>query len=268
MQKGIYKLLLKMMEREEPAALVTVVETKGSSPGKPGFKMLVDLQGNTVGTIGGGLVEATAINEAVEAIRLNTPKYSTYSLDNNTAAGLGMICGGETTVFIDIIVSPETVLIAGAGHIAQPLALMSKILGFRVIVLDDREEFCNKERFPTADECLVGDIEYLLEEAKINENTYLVIVTRGHSHDEKALEKTINSKARYLGMIGSEKKVDTIFQNLLNKGISENKLKQVYAPIGLDIGAKTAEEISVSILSQIISVKNKGKSLAIQHNSN
>jgi xanthine dehydrogenase accessory factor len=259
MQNEIYEVLLKMMGKEEPAALVTVVQTKGSSPGKPGFKMLVDLQGNTVGTIGGGLVEATVINEAREAIRLNTPKYSTYNLNNDTAAGLGMICGGETTVFIDVIVSPETLLIIGAGHIAQPLALMAKILNFRVIVIDDREDFCNRERFPTADECQVGDIVKLLEEANINENTYLVIVTRGHSYDEKALEKTLNSKARYLGMIGSQKKVQTVFQNLLNKGFSEEKLKEVYAPIGLDIGAETPEEISVSILSQIIEVRNKGK---------
>jgi xanthine dehydrogenase accessory factor len=259
MQNEIYEVLLEMMGKEEPAALVTVVQTKGSSPGKPGFKMLVDLQGNTVGTIGGGLVEATVINEAREAIRLNTPKYSTYNLNNDTAAGLGMICGGETTVFIDVIVSPETFLIIGAGHIAQPLALMAKILNFRVIVIDDREDFCNRERFPTADECQVGDIVKLLEEANINENTYLVIVTRGHSYDEKALEKTLNSKARYLGMIGSQKKVQTVFQNLLNKGFSEEKLKEVYAPIGLDIGAETPEEISVSILSQIIEVRNKGK---------
>jgi xanthine dehydrogenase accessory factor len=260
MQKEIYEILMAMMEKEEPAALVTVVETKGSSPGKLGFKMLVDLQGNTVGTIGGGLVEATAIKEAVEAIKLNTPKHITYSLENDTAAGLGMICGGETTVFIDIIITPETLLIIGAGHIAQPLALMGKILGLRVIVVDDREEFSNRERFPTADQCLAGNIEKLLEEIKINENTYLVIVTRGHSYDEKVLEKTINSKARYIGMIGSQKKVATVFQNLLKKGISESKLKDVYAPIGMDIGAKTPEEISVSILSQIISVKNKGKS--------
>ncbi|RJX25741.1 MAG: xanthine dehydrogenase [Dethiobacter sp.] len=258
-QKEIYKRLLQMVEKEEPAAMVTVLEAKGSVPGKPGFKMLVDLEGNTTGTVGGGLIEATLIKEAVEAIKNNTPKIGTYKLNQDVAGGLGMLCGGEVTAFVDVIAPQESLVIAGAGHIAQPLSAMAKILGFRVIVLDDREEFCNKERFPSAEQCLVGEIGEILNTIRITGNTYIVIVTRGHAYDEVALEKTINSEASYIGMIGSRNKVKNIFQNLLNKGFNESQLQKVHAPIGLDIGAKTPEEISVSILGEIILVKNKNK---------
>lgn len=254
-QKEIYARLYQMVENEEPAALVTLLETRGSAPGKPGFKMLVDRDGNIVGTIGGGLVEATAIREAREALQNNTSKMSTYTLDTDTSGGLGMLCGGEVTIFIDVIAPPETLLIVGAGHIAQPLASMGKLLGFNITVLDDRGEFCNEERFPQADRCLVGDIPELLQKIQITNNYYVIIVTRGHAQDQAALEKTIRSPVAYLGMIGSRNKVDTTLSNLKEKGFSLEELEKVYAPIGLSIGAKTAEEIALSILAEVISVK-------------
>jgi len=257
MPKEILRRLMEMVENDEPVAVVTVLEAKGSAPGKPGFKMLVDLKGSTVGTVGGGLIEATLIRDAVEAIKENTPKIGIYKLDQESAGGLGMLCGGEITAFIDVIAPQESLLIIGAGHIARPLAVMGKILGFKVKVLDDREEFCNQERFKSADQCLVGEIEELLSSLSITASTYIIIVTRGHAYDEIALEKTINSGAAYIGMIGSRNKVKKIYQNLLDKGFQESDLQKVHAPIGLDIGAKTPEEIAVSILAEIISVKHK-----------
>jgi len=255
-QKEIYARLYQMVEEEKPAALITLLETVGSAPGKPGFKMLVDQEGGIVGTIGGGPVEAMAIEEALEALRTNTPKISTYTLDKEKAGGLGMICGGEITVFIDVLAPPETLIIVGAGHIAQPLAAMGKILGFNIIVLDDRHDFCNKERFPQAEQCLVGDIPKHLQNLQITDRSYVVIITRGHVQDQDALEQTLRSRAAYLGMIGSKKKVETIFKNLQAKGYSAKELEKVHAPIGLFIGAKTAEEIALSILAQVISVKS------------
>ena len=265
MQREIFMRLLQMIENEQPAAIVTVLEVKESAPGKPGFKMLVDQEGNTIGTVGGGLIEATLIKDAVEAIKKNTPKIGTYKLDREAAGGIGMLCGGEITAFIDVIAHRESLVIVGAGHIAQPLAAMAKILGFSVIVIDDREDFCNKERFPTADRCLVGDIGDLLTSIKITDNTFIVIVTRGHSHDETALDRTIDTKAAYVGMIGSRNKVKSIFQNLLNKGFHDSDLQKAHAPIGLDIGAKTPEEIAVSILAEIISIKYKKGSSDCKH---
>jgi len=190
-------------------------------------------------------------------MRENRSRIATYKLNQEEAGGLGMLCGGETTLYIDVIVPPESLVIVGAGHVSRPLAAMAKITGFSVTVLDDREEFCNRERFPEADALLVGEMGSLLEKISMGKNSYVVIVTRGHAYDEAALEKIIGTGASYIGMIGSKNKVKKIFQNLLEKGIPEERLRQVHAPIGLDIGAKTAEEIAVSILAEIISVKNK-----------
>lgn len=259
MLSAVYQKLAELVEKEEPVALVTIVRTKGSSPGREGFKMLVDSQGNITGTIGGGTLEATAIREALEVIRTGVPKLSTCKLTQDKAESLGMLCGGETTYFVDAIAPAASLVIVGAGHISQPLASMGKLLGFRVIVLDDREEFCNRERFPTADRCLVGEIEDLLDSVKIYPSTCIVIVTRGHGHDRLALAKTIGTSAGYLGMIGSKHKVEKIFSSLLEEGCSKEMLHKVYAPIGLKIGAKTPQEIAVSILAEIVAVKNKAE---------
>ncbi len=251
MEKDIFERLGRMAGNAEPAALVTIIESTGSVPGKTGFKMLVDPEGNTLGPI-----EATAIREAVDAIKKNASQMRKYRLDNKEAGGVGMICGGEVTVFIDVIAPPESLLIIGAGHIAQPLAAMAKIVGFYVTVMDDRDEFCNSERFPTADKCLVGEIPELLRNWKITGNTYITIVTRGHEQDEIALEKTLLSGACYLGMIGSKTKIKKIYSNLTGKGFPKEELEKVHAPIGLDIKAVTAEEIAVSILAQLILVRH------------
>ncbi|MBS4021371.1 MAG: XdhC family protein [Dethiobacter sp.] len=257
MNQEIYTLLSQMVENREPAALVTVVEAKGSSPGRPGFRMLVDSQGNTWGTVGGGLLEATVIKEAVAAISEEKSRIKTYTLTQDKAKGLGMVCGGEITVFIDAIVPSDTLVIAGAGHVAQPLAAMAAMIQLRIVVIDDREEFCNPERFPTAGHCLVGDIQEELKKLKLDKSSYIVLITRGHALDQAALETVVNSEAAYIGMIGSKTKVKEVFSKLREKGVPQESLQKVYTPIGLEIGAQTAEEIAVSILAEIIAVKNK-----------
>ncbi len=257
LQKEIYERIIEMIGKGEPAALISVVETKGSAPGREGFKMVVDRQGGTLGTVGGGLIEAEAIKDALSAIEEGRSRMKNYRLDQETAGSLGMLCGGEVSLFIDVVVPPPSLVIVGAGHIAQPLAAMAKIVGFTVTVVDDRDDFCSRERFPGADELLVGEMEKVLEELEVHGGSYIVIVTRGHAFDQLALEKMLPREVPYLGMIGSRKKVQKIFQNVTQKGFSEEKLQRVKAPIGLDIGALTAEEIAVSILAQIISVKNK-----------
>jgi xanthine dehydrogenase accessory factor len=256
MQKEIYSRLLQMVERREPAALVTVVEVRGSSPGKPGFRMLVDAVGNTWGTVGGGLLEASIVKEGVTAIMERKSRIKTYTLTQDKAKGLGMVCGGEITVFVDAVTPPDTLVIAGAGHVAQPLAAMAAMLPLSVIVIDDRDEFCNRERFPAAEACLVGDIAEEMKKLTLDKNCYVVIVTRGHTLDQAALEIALGSEAAYIGMIGSKKKVKEVFGSLRENGVKAEKLQQVFAPIGLDIGAFTAEEIAVSILAEIIAVRN------------
>jgi xanthine dehydrogenase accessory factor len=259
MNRQLLEILMQKIEAEDPVALVTVVDSRGSSPGKAGFKMLVDDTGAFMGTVGGGLLEATLINDAMAAIAANVPQLKTYTLDRDAAGGLGMICGGEITAFIDVIAPPDTLVLVGAGHISQPLAAMAKTAGFRVLVLDDREDFCNPERFPTADRCLVGGFSALLENLKIKRNSYIAIVSRGHSFDQLALEKTIRSGAAYVGMIGSRNKVETVFRNMKEIGFTAAELERIHAPIGLQIGAQTPEEIAVSILAEMIAVKNKSR---------
>ncbi len=253
----IYRNLLKMIERREPAALVTVVETRGSAPAKAGFKMLVDSRGRKSGNVGGGLLEIEAVEQALEAMKENSCRLYQRELTAREAEESGMICGGEVTLFIEPYLSSDTLLIVGAGHIALHLATMAKIAGFSVTVLDDREEFCNRRLFPDADRLLIGDIGQQLDQIEIDPQTYIAIMTRGHRYDQLALEKTIHSPAFYLGMIGSAKKIETTFNNLRDMGIDPQQLQQVHAPIGIKIGAQTPAEIAVSVLAEIIAVKRR-----------
>ena len=255
MRPEILAVLSQKLETGEAVALATIVETKGSSPGKVGFKMLVEENGAANGTVGGGLIEARVTAEAREVIASGISRLASYVLDNEAAGGLGMTCGGETTVFIEYIAPPETLVIVGAGHISQPLAVMGKLAGFRVAVIDDREEFCNAERFPQADHRATGELGQLLEQMVIGRHSYVAIVSRGHKGDQLALEKLLPRETAYLGMIGSKSKVKTVFNNLRELGFSETDLARVHAPIGLEIGAKTPGEIAVSILAEMIKVK-------------
>ena len=171
-----------------------------------------------------------------------------------------MICGGQVQVYVEPIIPKPTLYIFGGGHIALPLARLGKMLGFRVVVLDDREEYANPERFPEADKTIAGDFTKTLSQLSVDNFSYLVIVTRGHSFDQTVLAWAVQTNAHYIGMIGSKKKNRTIFDNLRSQKISDSELKRVHAPIGLDINAETPEEIAVSILAEIISVYRSGKS--------
>jgi len=246
------------MDKGETIALVTVVESKGSTPREIGTKMLVNKNGLVAGTIGGGMTEAKVIEEAKQALKEGKGKLLIYHLTKEQAAlDEGAICGGEMKVFIDILQPKEEVLIFGAGHIAICVSKLAKMVGFKVAIIDDREEFANKDRFPEADEIVTEDIERALTHIKITPSTYIIIVTRGHLQDQEVLASVIKSKAAYLGMIGSRKKNATIFQQLTEKGIFQEELNKVHAPIGIDIKAQTPEEIAISIIAEIIQVRRK-----------
>jgi len=256
----ILKEALKRIDKGETIALVTVVEAKGSTPREVGAKMLVNKDSLIAGTIGGGITEARVIEEAQQALREGKGRLLTYHLTKEEAAlDEGAICGGEMKVFIDVLQPKEEVLIFGAGHIAVYVSKLMKMIGFKVTVIDDREEFANKDRFPEADEIIVETIGKALNNIKITPATYIVIVTRGHLKDEEALKSVIKSSAAYIGMIGSRKKNTTVFQHLEEQGVSAQELKKVHAPIGIDIGAQTPEEIAVSIIAEIIQDKRKRK---------
>ena len=366
--REIYQKVIELIESQEVGAYCTVVETKGSTPQKPGSKLLILPDLRNVGTLGGGCVEAEARRQAIGLMQGGIPRLLDFQLDSDYGWDDGLICGGNMKIFIDLPQTQEesfiltrlqelskakiplvsttivksdvdhihvgakmlfaangekvgtlgepaletalqdeltevlekdapgvfrwqgedssdgkpinrdrngegavwvfmdavqprpTLLIAGAGHVGQALCHLGKWLGFDVAIVDDRADFASKERLPEANEIIIGDIAQELRNYPVDHLTYAVIVTRGHQHDEEALHSVIESNARYVGLIGSRRKIKLIYDDLRDMGISEERLAQVYAPIGLDINSKTVPEIAVSIAAQLIQVRNSTKS--------
>ena len=249
------------LERGEPAALVTIVRASGSTPQRTGAKMLVFPDGRIVGTIGGGCYENDAIGKAREAIATGTPSLVKYDLNDDFVQESGLICGGQMEVYIDPIAAAPALYIVGAGHVGWHLAKFAGDAGFRIHVLDDREKFANRDRFPGAETIEVDDIGAWLHRAELPASAYVVVVTRGHTHDFEAIRALAAHDLRYLGLIGSRAKVARIFDALDAEGMPAECLDRVHAPIGLAIGAITPAEIAVSILAELIAVRH-GKDIS------
>jgi xanthine dehydrogenase accessory factor len=250
---NIYEEAGKIMAEGGQAALVTVIATDRSTPREVGAKMLVKSDGSVSGTIGGGGVEHLSIKKAMEAIKEGKPCRFQVSLTPDKDPG--MLCGGEMEVFIEPLLNPLTVYIFGGGHISKTLAKMVKLGGFRVAVIDDRPEFANEENFPEADTVMAEGVSEAFEKLRIDHTGYIVIITRGHFSDEAVLEHALKTPARYIGMIGSKSKIKTVFGHLREKGLTQEALEAVHAPIGVPINAETPEEIAVAILAEIIKVR-------------
>lgn len=258
MSQEVLTALVQALERGEEAALVTIVAAQGSTPQRVGAKMLVFADGRTVGTIGGGCYENDALWKAKQALQSRKSQLVKYDLTDDFAEESGLICGGQMQVYIEPVEPAPRLYIVGAGHVAQHLARLASTVGFRTHVLDDREKFANRERFPDAEDISVESIPDWLHRADLPANSYVVVVTRGHRHDLDALRALAARDLRYLGLIGSKAKVKKIYDALLAEAMPPECLSRVHAPIGLDIGAVTPEEIAVSILSELIAVR-RGK---------
>ena len=256
MNQEVFAAVTDALERGEPAALVTIVSAVGSTPQRVGAKMLVFADGRIVGTIGGGCYENDAFWKAREAITSRKPQLVHYELDDDFAQETGLVCGGQMSVYIEPIEPSPELYVVGAGHVGFCLANMAQDLGFQVHVVDDREKFANRERFPSATEVVAEDIPAWLERTNIPAHAYVVVVTRGHTNDLDAMRTLLPKELRYLGLIGSRAKVARISDQLLAEGVNPQLLTQVNAPIGLDIGAVTPQEIAVSILAELIAVKH------------
>jgi xanthine dehydrogenase accessory factor len=347
---GIFRKLASALEAGENVALVTVISTAGSSPGKVGYKMLVRAEGReTTGTVGGGLVEARMIEEATRMLAEPSSRVFRFDLGGTPADEKG-ICGGSVELFIEVfdkqalplfeelsktaengdggvlvsIVAPErapqkiflkdsgqsdpaarmelppeiraavremaaedqgavrvsaggmdafiegvakspTVVIFGAGHVSHYIAEYAKSVHFRVVVCDDRTEYANRERFPDADDVIVVDFGRVRDKIRIDDSSYLVIVTRGHKCDALVLEQALKTNAPYVGMIGSKRKTTTILEELRQKGVPDALLNKVYSPIGLSIGAVTAQEIALSIVCELVKIRRLGRAARIRH---
>jgi xanthine dehydrogenase accessory factor len=256
MNQEVFAALADALERGEAAALVTIVSTRGSTPQRVGAKMLVFGDGRIVGTIGGGCYENDAFWKARESIGHRKPALIHYELSDDFAQETGLICGGQMDVYIEPIEPSPELYIIGAGHVGFHLARLAQEVGFRVHVVDDREKFANRERFPTATEIVVDEIPHWLEGARLPAHAFVVIVTRGHTNDLEAMRVLAPRDLRYLGLIGSRAKVARIYEALGADQMPAEYLLRVHAPIGLDIGAITPQEIAVSILAELIAVKH------------
>jgi xanthine dehydrogenase accessory factor len=256
--EDIFREIVRIRSEGQRAALATVISAKGSTPRETGSKMLIRTDGTILGSIGGGSLEAQVCKEAIKVMTENRSMLLRFDLTGKEVAEEGMICGGNMEVFVEPILPEPCLLIFGAGHISLFLAKMGKMVGFRVVVIDDRPEFANRERFPEADEVIAQDFPAAFQQLAANRTSYIAIVTRGHLHDESVLEWALRTDAAYIGMIGSRKKNQTVFSHLQAKGIPEKKLKEVHAPIGLNINAKTPEEIAMSIMAEIIKARREG----------
>ena len=342
--KDLFHACANFLEDGEDVAMVTIINREGSAPRTAGSKMLVRRDGSIVGTIGGGLFEAQAINMAQEVFRSGEAMTRAFRFSGSDATGMDMICGGSAEIFIDLLRSghpenadvcraisdvkhsdqdaflitkiitgpgskdriklvlitkdkksvgmpltdddrealeqmrkgrfpqqvtlgktsyqiepvhcPGTVYIFGAGHVSQQLAQLTHLVNFQTIILDDREEYANEKRFPQADQIIVPEnMEHCMKDLQISRNSYLVIVTRGHAYDMVVLAQALKTDAGYIGMIGSKRKRETIYQHLCQSGIREEALARVHSPIGIDIKAETPEEIAVSIAGELIQAR-------------
>ena len=217
--------------------------------------MLVRDDGSIAGTIGGGCVEAEVWQAAREVMEEEKPRTLTFNLNNNPKYDTGLVCGGTLDVFIEPVLPPALLYIFGAGHVAYNLYKVAAIAGFDVVVVDDREAYANRERFPDAREVIAEDFETVTARLDPPESSHIVIVTRGHRDDMRILRWAVNTRARYLGMIGSRRKTISVYKELEKEGIPGGKFANVHAPVGLEIGAVTPEEIAVSIVAEMIAVR-------------
>lgn len=264
MNHEVFAALGEALSRGEEAALVTIVSSNGSTPQRVGAKMLVFGDGRIVGTVGGGCYEHDAIGVARQVLASRKARTVKYDLNDDFAEETGLVCGGQMEVFIEPIEASPSVYIFGAGHVGFYLGRLIQEAGFGVHVIDDRAAFANAERFPKAASIVVDDIPQWLARTTIPATSYVVIVTRGHRNDLDVLREIAPRDLRYIGLIGSRAKVARLYDAVMAEGrIAPEQLERIHAPIGLDIGAVTPQEIAVSIAAELIAVR-RGKADALK----
>jgi xanthine dehydrogenase accessory factor len=251
----IYEQIVELRRSGRRGAVATIVNVRGSIPSFRTAKMLVRDDGSVVGTIGGGCVEADVWQAAREVMESEKPRTVTFDLNQDPKYDTGLVCGGTLEVFIEPILPPAILYVFGAGHVAVNLCQTASNAGFDVIVTDDRSSYATKERFPAAREVLAVDFDEATQKLDPNESSFIVIVTRGHRDDMRVLRWAVQTRARYVGMIGSKRKVIEIFKTLQAEGMPSHLFDRVHAPIGIDIGAITPEEIAVSITAELIAIR-------------
>ncbi len=243
MDQDTLKSLLEALDRGEPVALATIVEVEGASPAPLGAKIVVWPDGRTAGTVGGGALEQRIVVEACAALQEGRSRLCHYALREAGPDAVGMLCGGDVRVFVEVHRLAPTLLLVGGGHVGQPLAEMARMVGFRVQVVD-----VDPARGAPAS----------LDDWPVGVDTYVVIMTAEQNADEEALRRMVQRPAAYIGMIGSRRKVAVILQHLREEGVPEEALRRVRAPIGLDLGGRAPAEIALAVVAEMVAVRYGG----------
>jgi len=251
----IYEEVVRLRRLGQKCALATIVQVNGSIPSYESAKLLVREDGSMLGTIGGGCVEAEVWNVARDVMQSERPRHMNFSLGQDAAYDNGLICGGQLSVFVEPVVPQPRVYIFGAGHISKSISKIANMAGFASVIVDNREAFANRERFPEADEIFAEEYEEVFPKLPIRDTSFVVIVTRGHRDDMRVMRWAVGTNAKYIAMIGSKRKVIGVVKELEKEGIPREAFDRTFAPMGLDIGAITPEEIAVSIVAEMIAMR-------------
>jgi xanthine dehydrogenase accessory factor len=253
----IFSEIARLRREGRKAALATIIQVQGSIPSYESAKILIRDDGSIMGTVGGGCVEAEVWSVAQEVMREEKPRRLHFNLNTQPEYDNGLVCGGSLDIFVEPILATPALYLFGGGHVSLAVSKIAGLAGFDVIVSDDRAAFANPDRFPEAVETHAGPWAESFQRLKVNELSYLVVATRGHKGDLDCLRWAVTTPARYIGMIGSKRKLIEISKVLESEGVPAEKLARVYSPIGLDIGALTPEEIAVSIVAELIAVRRQ-----------
>lgn len=257
----VYEDLIRERNEGRACALATIVAVKGSIPSHENAKMVVHEDGSIVGTIGGGAAEAQVIVAAGEVIAKGRPAMVSFSLHDNPKMDSGMVCGGSLDVYVEPIAPEPVMYLFGAGHVGLVTARAARAAGWRTVIVDDRPEFANAERFPDADAIHSEAFDAALATLKPNRRSAIFIATRSHDLDGRMLRWAVDTDAGYIGMIGSKRKILTVYGRLQADGVSASAFERVHAPVGLDIGAESPEEIAVSVLAELIAWRRGASSV-------
>ena len=251
----LYDEIVRLRKLGQKCAVATIVQVNGSIPSYESAKILVREDGSFMGTVGGGCVEAEVWNAAREVIESEKSRHLTFSLGQDAAYDEGLICGGQLNIFVEPVVPQPHAFIFGGGHVSKSISKVATIAGFTTVVVDNREAFANAERFPEAEATYAEEYEDVFPKLPVNSSDYLIIVTRGHRDDMRVLRWAVNTPARYIAMIGSKRKTISVVHELEKEGFPRELFDKVFAPMGLEIGAETPEEIAVSVVAEMIAVR-------------
>jgi len=251
----IYEEVVRLRRLGQKCALATIVQVNGSIPSYESAKLLVREDGSMIGTIGGGCVEAEVWNAAREVMQEERARHMNFSLGQDAAYDNGLICGGQLSVFVEPVVPQPRTFIFGAGHISKSISKVATLAGFATVIIDNRESYANSDRFPEADEIFAAEYEEVFPKLAIRDTSYLIIVTRGHRDDMRVLRWAVETNAKYIAMIGSKRKVIGVIKQLEKEGLSRAAFERIFAPMGLEIGAITPEEIAISVVAEMIALR-------------